>query len=72
MTRAVEILPHGVRTRHTFSNAEAVVEADAVVLAFGGKANDPRRVLAAPRPRRHPRRHPGRPGALMTERRSHR
>jgi len=30
-----------VRTRHTFSNAEAVVEADAVVLAFGGKANDP-------------------------------
>jgi len=41
MTVAREIVPHGVRTRHTFSNAEAVVEADAVVLAFGGKANDP-------------------------------
>src|SRR5207237_909773 len=37
MTVAREIVPHGVRTRHTFSNAEAVVEADAVVLAFGGK-----------------------------------
>ena len=41
MTVAREIVPHGARTRHTFSNAEAVVEADAVVLAFGGKANDP-------------------------------
>jgi NADPH-dependent 2,4-dienoyl-CoA reductase/sulfur reductase-like enzyme len=41
MTRAVEILPHGVRTRHTFANAESLVEADAVVLAFGGKAHDP-------------------------------
>ena len=41
MTRAIEILPHAVRTRHTFSNAEAVVVADTVVVAFGGKANDP-------------------------------
>jgi len=41
MTRAVEILPQGVRTRHTFSNAEALVEADSVVLAFGGRAHDP-------------------------------
>jgi len=41
MTRAVEIVPQGVRTRHTFSNAETVVEADSVVLAFGGKAHDP-------------------------------
>jgi len=41
MTRAVEIVPHGVRTRHTFSSAETVVEADSVVLAFGGKAHDP-------------------------------
>ena len=41
MTRAVEIVPQGVRTRHTFSSAETVVEADSVVLAFGGKAHDP-------------------------------
>jgi NADPH-dependent 2,4-dienoyl-CoA reductase/sulfur reductase-like enzyme len=41
MTIAREIVPHGVRTRHTFSNAEAIVEADSVVLAFGGKAHDP-------------------------------
>jgi NADPH-dependent 2,4-dienoyl-CoA reductase/sulfur reductase-like enzyme len=41
MTVAREILPQGVRTRHTFSNAEAMLEADSVVLAFGGKANDP-------------------------------
>jgi len=40
MTRAIEILPQGVRTRHTFSNAEGTVEADSVVIAFGGKAND--------------------------------
>jgi len=40
MTIAVEMLPQGLRTRHTFSNAEAVLEADTVVLAFGGKAND--------------------------------
>ena len=36
-----QILPQGVRTRHTFSNAEATLAADSVVLAFGGKANDP-------------------------------
>src|SRR5438477_406317 len=41
MTVAREILPQGVRTRHTFSNAEATLAADSVVLAFGGKANDP-------------------------------
>src|SRR5438876_8486695 len=41
MTVAREILPRGVRTRHTFANTEAIVEADSVVLAFGGKANDP-------------------------------
>ena len=29
------------RARHTFSNAEAIVEADSVVVAFGGRANDP-------------------------------
>jgi len=29
-----------VRTRHTFSGDEAVLEADTVVLTFGGKAND--------------------------------
>ena len=40
MTVAVEVLPQGVRTRHTFSGAEAVLEADTVVVAFGGKAND--------------------------------
>src|SRR5439155_1509428 len=38
MTVAREILPRGVRTRHTFANTEAIVEADSVVLAFGGKA----------------------------------
>jgi NADPH-dependent 2,4-dienoyl-CoA reductase/sulfur reductase-like enzyme len=37
---ATEIVPGGVRTRHTFSGAEALLEADMVVLAFGGKAND--------------------------------
>ncbi len=40
LTAAVEIVPHGVRVRHTFSGAETVLEADTVVLAFGGKAND--------------------------------
>jgi NADPH-dependent 2,4-dienoyl-CoA reductase/sulfur reductase-like enzyme len=40
MTVAVEMVPGGVRTRHTFSGAEARLEADTVVLAFGGKAND--------------------------------
>jgi hypothetical protein len=29
-----------VATRHTFSGAEGALEADTVVLAFGGKAND--------------------------------
>jgi hypothetical protein len=41
MTVAKEILPQGVRTRHTFSNVEVIHEADSVVLAFGGKAHDP-------------------------------
>ena len=40
MTVAVEMVPGGVRTRHTFSGDEARLEADTVVLAFGGKAND--------------------------------
>jgi len=40
MTQAIEMLPAGLRTRHTFSGAETVLEADTVVLAFGGKAND--------------------------------
>jgi 2,4-dienoyl-CoA reductase-like NADH-dependent reductase (Old Yellow Enzyme family)/thioredoxin reductase len=40
MTQAVEMLPAGLRTRHTFSGVETVLEADTVVLAFGGKAND--------------------------------
>ncbi len=41
LTVAVEILSGGVRTRHTFSQAEAMFEADTAVLAFGGRANDP-------------------------------
>src|SRR5262249_7077425 len=41
MTVVKEILPQGVRTRHTFSNAEVIHDADSVVLAFGGKAHDP-------------------------------
>src|SRR5262249_61000508 len=41
MTRAIEIVPQGVRTRHTFSNAEAMMEGDSVVIAFGGRAHDP-------------------------------
>ena len=40
LTVATEVLPGGVRTRHTFSGAEAVLDADTVVFAFGGKAND--------------------------------
>jgi hypothetical protein len=40
MTVATQMLPGGVRTKHTFSGAEATLEADTVVLAFGGKAND--------------------------------
>lgn len=40
MTVAIEMLPGGVRTKHTFSGVETVLEADTVVLAFGGKAND--------------------------------
>jgi 2,4-dienoyl-CoA reductase-like NADH-dependent reductase (Old Yellow Enzyme family)/thioredoxin reductase len=40
MTQAIEMLPGGVRIKHTFSGAETVLEADTVVLAFGGKAND--------------------------------
>jgi 2,4-dienoyl-CoA reductase (NADPH2) len=40
MTVATRITPSGVATRHTFSGAEGALEADTVVLAFGGKAND--------------------------------
>jgi len=40
MTQAIEMLPGGLRIKHTFSGAETVLEADTVVLAFGGKAND--------------------------------
>jgi dimethylglycine catabolism A len=40
LTVAAEIVPGGVRTRHTFSRAEAHLPADTVVLAFGGRAND--------------------------------
>jgi hypothetical protein len=40
MTVAAAITSQGVRIRHTFSKAEAVLDADTVVLAFGGKAND--------------------------------
>jgi 2,4-dienoyl-CoA reductase-like NADH-dependent reductase (Old Yellow Enzyme family)/thioredoxin reductase len=40
MTQAIEMLPGGVRIKHTFSGAETTLEADTVVLAFGGKAND--------------------------------
>jgi 2,4-dienoyl-CoA reductase (NADPH2) len=40
LTAAREIVPSGIRTRHTFSGAEATLEADTVVLSFGGKAND--------------------------------
>jgi 2,4-dienoyl-CoA reductase (NADPH2) len=40
LTAATAILPGGLRTRHTFSGAEATLEADTVVLSFGGKAND--------------------------------
>jgi len=40
LTVALEVVPGGVRTRHTFSGAEATLPADTVVMAFGGKAND--------------------------------
>jgi NADPH-dependent 2,4-dienoyl-CoA reductase/sulfur reductase-like enzyme len=40
MTVAVEMVQGGVRTRHTFSGVESRLDADTVVLAFGGKAND--------------------------------
>jgi NADPH-dependent 2,4-dienoyl-CoA reductase/sulfur reductase-like enzyme len=40
LTAASAIVPGGVRTRHTYSGAEATLEADTVVLSFGGKAND--------------------------------
>jgi dimethylglycine catabolism A len=40
LTVAAEIVPGGVRTRHTFAGTEALLEADTVVLAFGGRAND--------------------------------
>ncbi|HXJ83500.1 MAG TPA: FAD-dependent oxidoreductase [Candidatus Methylomirabilis sp.] len=40
MTVAAEMVAGGLRTRHTFSGVERRLEADTVVLAFGGKAND--------------------------------
>jgi mycofactocin system FadH/OYE family oxidoreductase 2 len=40
LTAALEVVPDGVRTRHTFSGAEATLPADTVVLSYGGKAND--------------------------------
>jgi 2,4-dienoyl-CoA reductase-like NADH-dependent reductase (Old Yellow Enzyme family)/thioredoxin reductase len=40
LTAAVAMVPGGVRTRHTFSGADATLPADTVVLSFGGKAND--------------------------------
>jgi len=40
LTAAKAIVPGGLRTRHTFSGAEAIIEADTVVLSCGGKAND--------------------------------
>jgi mycofactocin system FadH/OYE family oxidoreductase 2 len=40
LTAAKAIVPGGLLTRHTFSGAEAVLEADTVVLSFGGQAND--------------------------------
>ncbi len=40
LTAAVAIVPGGLRTRHTFSGAETAREADTVVLAFGGRAED--------------------------------
>jgi dimethylglycine catabolism A len=39
-TVAVEVVPEGVRVRHTYSGAEAVLPADTVVMAFGGLAQD--------------------------------
>jgi len=40
LTAALEVVPGGVRTRHTFSGIEARLDADTVVFAFGGKADD--------------------------------
>jgi mycofactocin system FadH/OYE family oxidoreductase 2 len=40
LTVATEIRPDAVRTRHTFSGAEALLPADTVVVAFGGQADD--------------------------------
>lgn len=40
MIVAEEIVPGGVRTRHTFAGTETVVPADTLVFSFGGEAND--------------------------------
>jgi 2,4-dienoyl-CoA reductase-like NADH-dependent reductase (Old Yellow Enzyme family)/thioredoxin reductase len=40
LTAVKAFVPGGLRTRHTFSGAEAHLDADTVVLSFGGKAND--------------------------------
>ena len=39
-TIATEVVPEGVRLQHTYSGATQVFEADTVVMAFGGKAED--------------------------------
>ena len=39
-TVAVAVVPEGVRVRHAYSGAETVLEADTVVMAFGGVARD--------------------------------
>jgi ABC-type microcin C transport system permease subunit YejB len=40
VTVAVEMVQGGIRTKHTFSGIESRLDADTMVLAFGGKAND--------------------------------
>ena len=39
-TIATEVTPGGVRVRHAYSEVETALEADTVVMAFGGKAED--------------------------------
>jgi NADPH-dependent 2,4-dienoyl-CoA reductase/sulfur reductase-like enzyme len=40
MTAVTAAVPGGIRTRHTYSGVEATLEADTVVMAFGGRADD--------------------------------
>ena len=81
LTAALAIVPGGLRTRHTFSGAEATLEADTVVLSFGGKGQRQplprarwpragaqargRRGVAPAHPRRHARRHSRRPRPVI-------